>query len=65
MVSVQVLTPVARWKPNGCPGGCHLQDIMQNCKRPIISNQGHAGETVEKLFGCGRISKSEWSTQAN
>ena len=38
--------PVARWKSNGHPGGCHLQYVMWRVEQHSTSNQVHTGLTT-------------------
>ena len=46
MAAAQASTPIARWEPNGRPGGCHLYDIMQKVEQPSAGNQARAGLTT-------------------
>ena len=35
--------PVARWKSNGCPGGCHLQYVTQRVEQCRAGKKVHTG----------------------
>ena len=43
MMTAQVPTPIARWKPNGHPRGCHLQCVMWKVEWRSTSNQVRTG----------------------
>ena len=38
--------PIARWKSNGCPGGCHLHYVMQRVEQCSAGNQVRTGLTT-------------------
>ena len=47
--------PIARWKSNGRPGGCHLQYVMQRGQQCRTSNQVCMGlMTVARQPGQGK-----------
>ena len=47
--------PVARWKSNGCPGGCHLQYVMWRVEQCRAGNQVCTGlMTVTRQPGQGK-----------
>ena len=46
--------PIARWKSNGHPGGCHLQYVTWRVEQRSASNQVHMGlMTVARQPGQG------------
>ena len=51
--------PIARWKSNGYPGGCHLQYVTQRVGQHSTSNQVCTGlMTVARQPGQGK----QWAT---
>ena len=47
--------PIARWKSNGCQGGCHLQYVMRRVEQRRAGNQVHTGlMTIARQPGQGK-----------